>query len=1167
MNANFPEGPIGSTALPDSRERDFIVSLLDRNIMVEAAAGTGKTTAMIGRMLALLRSGACSHIRHMAAITFTRKAASEIRNRFRSSLEEAHREARGKERENLERALENVEQCFIGTIHSFCARILRERPLEAGVGLSFREVDDLEDSLLREEAWGLFCARLFLDDPGNLLGRLREMGLRLSDLERQFQRFADFPDVEEWPTPTFPAADRLFETARRELEDYVRHITELAPRLPSEPGNDRLIPELRRASRAVSHLSLDKTAELMEALEFFDRGVSIVQSVWTKGRGLSGETAKEEKARWERFRREVAQPALARWREMRYALCLEVFRSAMEAYDRLRRERGVLNFQDLLLSAARLLREDAEARRDLQARYTHILVDEFQDTDPVQAEAIFLLTSSDPAERDWRQCIPRPGSLFLVGDPKQSIYRFRRADITIYNEVKGILQKHGGVVLNLTSNFRSPPEVVEWVNRVFSPNRDGGDPDSTRLRFPAQANEFSPAYVSLVSSHTICRGDGFCGVYRLTVPAERSRNDQALTYMADRIASFIRDACSGGLILHRGPGSDIPGKSEVAEPSDFLILTYRKDDLAVFAERLHDYGIPCRTSGGQSLNLVPELRLLHRCLKAVLRPYDPLALVALLRSELFGLSDAELYAFKKAGGVFDYRESPPSGLPPETGEAVADAFRRLQEYRQWFQDMPLLSALERMVHDLGLMLAAALRPGGDMQAGSLAKALEIIRDAGREILTGSQLLEHLERLAENRESYDGVSALSEDPPAVRVMNLHRAKGLEAPVVFLAGVSGTGNHDPEIHVVRVPPANRGYLAVHKETSTYGRMLLAHPAGWEDISQRERAFLEAEYLRLMYVAATRASAACVVTVKEQNDRNHPWRFFSPHLKDAPELPEIAPSTGGGKSYPEPDYRSFEEWASEATSRKIAVLRPSYKVVAAKRLALAPSDGEEAPLRATAGYTLEEIPISYIEGYGERGNDGRGPTTATSLSAELGYADSVPGATASERSRESEDVVDPDFGEVVHLLLQAAMENPEARLEALAIPFLEERGLDPALAEDSASLVRQAMRSTLWERANAASQCLTEVPFHFLENSGEVPTLVRGAVDLAFLEEDGWVLVEYKTYRGGKGDPAGHAARYLPQLRLYAEVWERMLGEPVKETLIYLLGADRLYRMRRI
>jgi len=1156
----------GAPPLPDREERELVTSLLDRNLMVEAAAGTGKTTAMIGRMLALLGSGACRHIRHMAAITFTRKAAAEIRGRFRSSLEEACREARGRERENLESALENAEQCFIGTIHSFCARILREKPLEAGVGLSFREIDDLEDSRLREEAWNRFCARLFIDDPGDILGRLREVGVRLSDLETAFQRFADFPDVEEWPIPDPAPTEGLFDRARRELEEYLNHISRLIPKLPLDPGNDKLIPELRRAVRVVSHYRLENPAELMEALEFFDRGISIVLSAWERGKGLSRETAKEEKNRWERFRRETVRPALSRWRETRYAVCLEALNSARETYDLLRREREVLNFQDLLTAAARLLRENPEARRELQARFTHLLVDEFQDTDPLQAEMIFLLVSSDVSERDWRRCQPRPGSLFLVGDPKQSIYRFRRADISIYNEVKEIMMRSGGLVLTLTSNFRSPPELVEWVNEVFSPQGNGDVRPSDVPKFPAQATEFSPAYVNLVPSRIGPREEGLRGVYRLTVPPEFSRNEEALQYMADRIARFIRDACSGGLTLYRHSGNDGSIKTGAADPSDFLVLTYRRDDLAVFAERLHDHGIPCRTSGGQSLNRVSELQLLKLCIKVVLRPYDPLALVALLRSELFGFSDAELYEFKRAGGSFLGRRLPASGLDPETAEAFADAFRRLEEFRRWFRTMPLMAALELVVHDLGLMLSAALRPGGEMQAGSLAKALELVRETQDEIWTGSQLLGYLQRLAENRESYDGISALSEDPPAVRVMNLHRAKGLEAPVVFLAGVSGGGNRDPDIHVARGSRVTQGYLGIYRETSAYSRTPVAHPAEWETVSDRERAFLEAESLRLMYVAATRASGACIVSVREGNDRHHPWRLFYPYLKRAPELPELSPSVAAGAAPAAPDRQAFEDWAREAPWRKETVLRPTYEVVAAKRHALGHRE-EEPPGTAEGGYYLEEISIQERGDFATRGavDSNAGPHSPSPPAPHPPYT--ATREAFPEDESEAADLQGTDFGEVVHMLLQAAMERPSARLETLALPFLEERGLDPALAGTAASLVRKAMRSALWKRARASARCLTEVPFHFLKkDSGGVPTLVRGVVDLAFLEDGGWVLVDYKTDRVSEDDARKRAEKYLPQLRLYSEVWEKILGEPVKEALIYLVEAGRLYRVRR-
>ncbi len=1166
--------PSGSPHPLDYEERRMITEALDTNLLVEAAAGTGKTSAMIERMLALLRSGSCPHINHMAAVTFTRKAAAEIRSRFLAALEEAWRgEKDGPARERLGRALENFEQCFVGTIHSFCARIIRERPLEAGVGLRFREIEELEDGRLRQEAWREYCSRLYLNDPSGLLGRLEGKGLRLSDLESAFLSYAEFPDVDDWPVPAPEIDPLLAERARRELEDYVSHMQELGPRLPATAGTDSLIPELRRLPRVISHYRLENTAELMEALEHLDKNVKLTLKVWVAA-GMSREEAKMEKERWERFRSEVVLPTLTRWRESRYSTCLEALRGAREVYDSLRRERRSLNFQDLLMEAARLLRDYPWVREELRERYTHLLVDEFQDTDPVQAEIIFLLTSTDPGERDWRRCVPRAGSLFLVGDPKQSIYRFRRADISIYNEVKDMLQRSGGAVVNLRANFRSLPQLLRWVNSVFSPT-ESGDAGEDTGRFPSRATESSPAYVELIPSCPDPAGEGLRGIYRLTVPAEIGRNDEALLYLAERIAGFISHACSNGLSVFRRDGRDGSWTNGPAQPSDFLVLTYRKEDLAAIAAKLQEYGVPCRVSGGESLNRVPEIRLLYLCLRAALRPEDPVALLAALRSELFGLSDAELYAFKKAGGAFSYRTAVPPDLEPRIRGAFEDAFGRLDKYRRWFHRLPLMAALERMVDDLGLPLSAAFRPGGDVQAGSLAKALEVLREDEDEIWTTTQLLDRMESLARNRESYDGISVLSEEPPAVRVMNLHKAKGLEAPVVFLAGVRGSGAAEPDRHIDRTQGKTRGYLAVYRRISRHKRKLVAHPENWEELAEREQEFLRAEALRLLYVAATRASSACVIAIREKSAATHPWNLFMPHLEGVPELPE--PPSPGEKAGPvavstvaQPD-----EFPRAWEQRLERFLHPAYRVTGARDLALS-SDSTAEPLPPIwrEHVRIEDCTATRSPSPASTPNPSVIPTPPDPVRR----AGDAGGAVAralkdggpdrpSPHTSEPEDDGDrgQDFGEVVHLLLQAAAEGRPRQLETLASSLLEERGLDPALAPEACGLAQKVLASPLWERALASPERLVEVPFHYLENDlFTTPTLVRGAVDLAFREDDGWVLVDYKTDRVVEGKAEHLARKYLPQLRLYAHLFEKILGEPVKESYLYLVEADRVYRI---
>ena len=441
-------------------------------MLVEAAAGTGKTTSMVGRMLVMLRDGKC-RTDTLAAVTFTRKSAAELRARFQVELERAAAAESGVAGERLAEALLHVERCCIGTIHSFCARLLRERPMESGVDLAFSELEDSEDFALRDEAWDEYVSRLFAEDSP-ILAELDDLGIEIGQLQPAFVCFAGYPDVDEWPAPEieFPDLGPMV----KQIEEYAADMEQLAPTFPPDRGNDELMDVYERIPRLVRQMNRMRRADVMDVVAQF-RTVKVVQKNWPGGTPQG----KGEKTRWEDFARETAEPLCALWLERRYAAVIRILQPAVEDYDRLRHEAGGLNFQDLLMKAAALLRDKPAIRGYFRQRFTHILVDEFQDTDPIQAEVMLLLTADKADEQDWRKCRPVPGSLFVVGDPKQSIYRFRRADIVIYSQVKEIVLASGGAVVPLTANFRTTGELVNWGNKVFD------------QVFPATANTWSPA--------------------------------------------------------------------------------------------------------------------------------------------------------------------------------------------------------------------------------------------------------------------------------------------------------------------------------------------------------------------------------------------------------------------------------------------------------------------------------------------------------------------------------------------------------------------------------------------------------------------------------------------------------------------------------------------------
>ena len=400
-------------------------------MLVEAAAGTGKTTSMVNRMVQLLGEGRCE-VGTLAAVTFTRKATAQLRDRFRVRLEHTAQHTEGERRTRLNRALSRVEQSFIGTIHSFCARLLGERPVEAGIDVAFEELDEDEEYRLRCAGWDEHVAHLYAtDDP--ILAELDELGLEPAKLRATYIKFAQFPDVNEWPVSAASFDDRLADEARSELRSYAKHMQTLAPS-PPKVGNDTLMPFFGELPRRLRHTRLAETRELMNILQDI-APLNVVQKNWPEGKTQG----RRELDRLEAFRDRYATPLLEQWRRRRYGPVLSLLRGAVRRYDALRADRGVLSYQDLLMKAAALLHDKPHIRRYFRGRFTHLLVDEFQDTDPIQAEVMLLLTAEDHDEQDWRRCRPAPGALFIVGDPKQAIYRFRRADIATYNEVREIL--------------------------------------------------------------------------------------------------------------------------------------------------------------------------------------------------------------------------------------------------------------------------------------------------------------------------------------------------------------------------------------------------------------------------------------------------------------------------------------------------------------------------------------------------------------------------------------------------------------------------------------------------------------------------------------------------------------------------------------------------------
>ena len=755
------------------------------------------------------------------------------------------------------------------------------------------------------------------------------MGIEPARIEEAFGRIVENPDMEFPVEAVGPPDDEIALRVRTELDRLLDEAKERLPDREPEKGWDALQKKVRQLLhlREVQGwggpgepLTGPRRAALFHALSELrrrgNRGHGVVLYKWRdkpSGRRMRAAFNAFSLGDTEANRLEDA------WLAHRYRVCIELASRAAREFAEHRRRAGRLSYVDLLELTAKLLRRSPGARRDLGRRYRRLLIDEFQDTDPLQAEIAFLLASEPEGEeaadaQRWRSSEPRPGALFVVGDPKQSIYRFRRADIELYNEVK---ERFGSIgrALTLTTNFRSCPPIGDLVNKAFA----------SESRFPEAATPSQPAFASLDTRPCTGKCSGTHGVFTYPVGADASRNDDCVGDDAERVASWIASRTAAG-----------------EEPGSFMVLTYRKRFLTRYAEALEGRRVPYRVTGSGLAREIEldELRILLDCM---VDPTNSVHAVAALTGLFFGLDYLALTRHRLAlvgdggsggaltenleralaeGGIdgaraeegwsdgsstetpepFDITHPWPGGAevggsagrgpgvagdpgenaagslmaagrsiergPGGAGDPeVSKALCKLHEWWQHSTSEPGDIFLAELVSELGLLPHAAASPLGSQRAGALAHVLDAART--RAFAGDASLLGVRDAIAAAVESSESESQLEpgrED--AVRLMNLHQAKGLEADVVVLAAPTAAKDHPVSFHCTRSDGRALGYMCVRED----GRNLspwqmpkpLAQPLGWREHEMAEAGFERAEKLRLLYVAATRAR--CELAVSE-------------------------------------------------------------------------------------------------------------------------------------------------------------------------------------------------------------------------------------------------------------------------------------------------------------
>jgi ATP-dependent helicase/nuclease subunit A len=1098
----------------DQDVRDVISRTgLGQTLFVEAGAGSGKTSQLVDRIANLVLVHAV-RLANVAAITFTEAAAAELQNRIRVRFEQ--RAAAATDPLELERcrtALAEADMAAISTLHGFANRLLGEFAVNVGLPPRVRVLDEVSSQLAHEQRWEHFVDALY-DDPAHeeLLIRAALLGV---PLEPRYPGHATFKDVaaelnQDWDRLTTLVGRGPASLAPVDFSAFDAAVDEVVA-LPScciAPDDllhvklvGTLIPEMT-AVRDIADPA--RKLHVLAAHDGWGPGSGGRAGNWP---GTTVPAVKDAIRAVGEARSALLRPVVD---DVLQHLLVLVAREVVDAAEARRRE-GALEFHDLLVLATELLRTDARVRSILHARYTHVLLDEFQDTDPIQIDLATLIATNASTDElaPWHDLDVDKGRLFFVGDPKQSIYRFRRADIALFLRARDRYGP-GDTVARLTTNFRTVAPILDWVNALFTHTM----PDEIAAK--------QPRYEELVAWRDADSGADHRPVLlggphpNPKVNAAELRELEA-AQVAATIAHIRTDPDAWP--VH----DDATDDWRPARLSDVTILVPTRTSLAFLRAALESRDLPYRLATGTLVYDTQEVRDALSALQAIDDPSDQVSLVAALRSPLYACSDVDLFTYHDAGGRWDLRGAPPADVIAATHPVVLalDHLRGLWEQRWWLTPSALL---DRLLQERHAALLAFGHPRPAEVWGRLrflvdqARAFEEARGGGlRDFIAWAKL-----QSADSARVHEPLLPET-DEQAVQILTIHGSKGLEFPITILSGMTTqNGGRRQGVSVLwndDGPPEVR----LRKDIET--------------VSHEPRNDLELEMdahekLRLLYVATTRARDHLVVSCHHKAaadptttyagrvwsffaDRDDCWRPAEWLVDDEPAVEPSQLDLFSVLDAPDPQPESSEPVA--APPLPVEALDDRDEWIARREAVLAPQriprvTSATAVARAAAALALAD-------------DDDDG--------ADLDDDD--------ERLRvRTRGRAGSAIGRAVHATLQSLDLTAPGDVEAVAVRQAELEGIADSV-DTVVALVRSALGSDAVQLAAAHP--------HQKELFLAAPVgarVIEGYVDLLVQTPAGLVVVDYKTDTvRSEADVDAKLAAYELQGAAYALALQQATG----------------------
>jgi ATP-dependent helicase/nuclease subunit A len=1154
-------------ALADQTDREQIATALDDTLIVEAAAGTGKTTELVRRIVRVIETGRAEVI-GIVAVTFTEKAAGELKLRLREALEEARGNSASEsdERKRLDRALGRLEEAQVSTIHGFCADLLRERPVEARIDPLFTVLSEAQAIRLYNEGFHQWLEGRLADPSEGVKRSLRRptfggFGTQDNDngpidrLRRAGWELIQWRDFDgEWQRPPFDRSARV-----DELVQLLSRFTDVLE--PPGDARDSLYANSWAARKLADEIRrIESVAERdYDRLEagLIELGHNRNFNDMRKGSGKNYRTGVLRDEVWQA--RESLHNALADFEADANADLAAALRSdlrdCVSAYEAAKTKVGALDFLDLLLKTRDLIRDNPEVRASFQQRFKRIFVDEFQDTDPLQAEILLLLAASDSAETNWREIRSVPGKLFLVGDPKQSIYRFRRADVGIYRNVYEMLLRAGAKRVTLRTSFRARPNIQHAINTAFAPMMTG-DPETLQAEY-VPLEPFRSDFQEQPSVVVLPVPEPY-GYRRLSnVAIEKSLPDAVGAFVdwlinesgwkiAERPAALKATLAPTAALGFR------PGEAEHLVPIQARhicllfrrFISFQEDMTRPYVEALEARGIPHLLVGGRSFHNRAEIETLRAALAAIEWPEDELSVFATLRGSLFAISDEELLEYRQIARRF-HPFRIPSEVPPKFAP-IADALRLLQTLHRSRNRVPVAATIAGLLDATRAHVGFALEHGGEQVLANVAHVGDLARRYEAE--GGISFRGFIDELREQAESGEAGEApiLEEGSDGVRLMTVHKSKGLEFPIVILADMTArlrssvaSRSIDPESRVCAI------------------RLAGCAPADLLEHQDEELLRDEAEGTRVAYVAATRARDLLVIPavgdeeragwIEPLNGAIYPPMGTrrqqlpppgSPEFKSkdsvlvrpggsagtstvSPGLHVCRPGSSGPHLFPPPRGAGEDEgggaefsvvwWDPRAlklgAEAPLGIRRPELIVkdvapdIVESGLAAYNSWRARRQQAITAG---SKVSVSV-----------RTVTQAAKIAGDAAPDLQLPPVAIVELPRAANRPSGRRFGALVHAVLASVpLDGDLSAIQHLAAVHGRILGASAQEIDAAAQSAHSALAHPLLNQARHAAEqgrCRREVPIAWRDNSD---SLVEGVIDLAFEQADGWTVIDFKT-----------------------------------------------------